>query len=98
MAHRLAPEAQTDLDQLWLYVATNASIETADRLVDSITTRFLLLATHAHIGRVRDDLHPGTRSFVVGEYVVFYRIEGVDVLVQRVVRGSRDVIGLLHED
>lgn len=91
MAHRLAPEAEADLDELWYYVTSNASIETADRLVDSITARFFLLGTHPRAGRRRDDLRPGVRSFPVGEYVVLYRIEGDDVLIQRVVRGSRDL-------
>ena len=54
MAHRVAPEARADLDELWYYVAGDRSIETADRLVDSITARFFLLARHPHrtlIGR-----------------------------------------------
>jgi hypothetical protein len=43
MAHRLSPEAESDLDELWHYVASNGSVELADRLVDSLTTRFFLL-------------------------------------------------------
>ena len=39
MAHRLAPEAKVDLLDLWSYVADERSIETADRLVDSISAR-----------------------------------------------------------
>jgi hypothetical protein len=39
MAHRLAPEARADLVELWSYVADERNIETADRLVDSITAR-----------------------------------------------------------
>ena len=33
MVHRLSPEAEVDLDELWYYVASNASVEIADRLV-----------------------------------------------------------------
>lgn len=91
MAHLLAPEARTDLDELWHYAATTATIETADRLIDAITARFFLLATHPHLGRRRDDLRPGTRTFPVGEYLLLYRVEGDDVFIQRVVHGSRDV-------
>ena len=91
MAHRLAPEARTDLDDVWWYVANAASAETADRLVDAITARFLLLSSHAWLGRRRDDLRLGLRLFPVGEYVIFYRIDGADVLIQRVVRGARDI-------
>jgi plasmid stabilization system protein ParE len=67
MAHRLAPQAADDLDSIWFYVATErGSIEAANRLVDSLTQRFLLLAQHPYMGRVRDeDFGPGSRSFAV---------------------------------
>jgi plasmid stabilization system protein ParE len=52
MAHRVAPEAEAELDNIWYYVAKESgSIEIADRLIDSITERFYLLASHPHIGR-----------------------------------------------
>jgi hypothetical protein len=45
MAHRIAPEAEAELDNIWYYVAKESgSIEVADRLIDSITERFYLLA------------------------------------------------------
>jgi toxin ParE1/3/4 len=97
MAHRLAPEAKADLVELWSYVADERSIETADRLVDSIAARFLLLSRHPRVGRLRDDLRAGIHSFPVGNYVVLYRTEGDDVLIQRVVRGSRDLEALFRE-
>ena len=97
MAHRLAPEARADLVELWSYVGDERNIETADRLVDSITARFLLLSRHPGVGRRRDDLRAGIHSFPVGNYVVLYRIEGDDVVIQRVVRGSRDLEALFRE-
>ena len=64
MAHRLAPQAEAELDDIWYYIAKKShSIETADRVVDSITDKFFLLATYPHIGRRRDeDVLPGLRS------------------------------------
>jgi toxin ParE1/3/4 len=92
MAHRVAPEAEAELDNIWYYVATESgSTGVADRLIDSITERFYLLASHPHIGRHRDeDLRPGLRSFPVGEYVIIYRTEDQDVLILHVFRGSGD--------
>ena len=61
MAHRLAPRAKADLEELALYVfVETGSLEIATRLVDSITGRFVLLGTHPSAGRRRDDLagHP----------------------------------------
>jgi len=70
-------------------------LDIADRFIDSLTDRFSLLAIHPNIGRARDeDLRPGLRSFPVGEYIIIYRIEDQDVLILRVVRGSRNITAL----
>ena len=96
MGHVRTPQADSDLDDIWYYVATNSgSAEIADRLIDSITGRFLLLATYPNIGRPRgDDLRPGLRSFPVGECVIIYRIQEGDVLILRVLRGARKIEAL----
>jgi toxin ParE1/3/4 len=53
MAHRLASRVIADLDVIWDYVAAeSSSIEIADRLIDSITDRFLLLAAHSICGQI----------------------------------------------
>ena len=92
MAHRLSPEAEFDLDSIWLYVAgESGSIENADRIIDTLTDRFWLLAQHPHIGRHRDDLRSGLRSFPVGDYAILYRIDDEDVLILHVLHGARDI-------
>jgi hypothetical protein len=40
---------------------------------------------------------PERAYFLLGQHIIVYRIEGPDVLIQRVVRGSRDLGALLHE-
>jgi len=99
MAHRLAPEVEAELDGIWYYTAKESgNIEVADRLIDSITDRFFLLAGHPHVGRRRDqDLRPGLRSFPVGEYVIIYRIEGEDVMILHVTHGRRDLEALFGD-
>jgi len=96
MAHRLAPAAVQDLEEIWSYVVTESgSLEIADRLIDSITDRFLLLARHPYAGRSRDDdLGRGRRSFPVGEYVIVYSVRSSDVLILRVIHGRRDLAAL----
>ena len=99
MAHRVAPRADADLDDIWLYVANDAgNLEIANRLIDSITDRFFLLADFPHLGRNRDeDFGIGSRSHPIGEYLIVYCIEGADVLILRVVHGRRD-LGTLFGD
>jgi toxin ParE1/3/4 len=92
MAHRVALRTETDLDDIWFYVAQESgSMETAARLIDSITERFLFLAGFPHAGRARDtDFGVGIRSFPVGEYVIVYSVEDPDVFILRVIHGKRD--------
>ena len=99
MGFRLLPEAEAELDDIWLYVARESgSIDIANRLIDAITERFWLLGQHPQIGRRRDhDLRPSLRTFPVGEYVIVYRIEGEDALILHVIRGSRDIVGQLEQ-
>ena len=98
MAHRLSPQAQADIDDIAYYIfVESGSLETADRLIESIYGRFVLLGTYQHAGRQRDDLLPGLRVFPVGDYVLLYRVEGDDVLIVRVVRASRDLEALVRD-
>jgi toxin ParE1/3/4 len=93
MGHRVAPAAESDLDDIWLYVAKESgSIDIANRLIDALTDRFLLLAGFPYLGRSRvEDFGMGYRSFAVGEYVIVYTVEIEDVLILRVAHGRRDI-------
>jgi len=92
MAHRLAPQVEFELDDIWHYIATESgSEEIADRLIDSITDSFFLLANHPYVGRLRGDLRPGLRSFPVGQYIIIYRIEEADALILHVMHSHRDI-------
>jgi plasmid stabilization system protein ParE len=77
MAHRVAPRAEADLDDIWYYVAKESgSLEIANRLIDTITDRFFVLASFPYIGRSRDeDFGPGYCSVAGGEYVIVYCVE-----------------------
>ena len=99
MGFHLLPEAEADLDDIWLYVARESgSIDAANRLIDAITERFWLLGQYPRIGRRRDsDLRPGLRSFAVDEYVIYYRADGMDALILHVTHGGRDIERLLDE-
>jgi len=45
MAHRVAREAEAELDDIWYYIAKEGgSIKITGRVIDSITDRFFVLA------------------------------------------------------
>jgi toxin ParE1/3/4 len=89
MPYQLSVLAERDLDEIWSYVAEDASPTTADRLIDAIIDRFELLAEQPRIGRLRPEFGPGVRSFTVENHVIYYRHES-DVLIARVLHGRCD--------
>ena len=89
MPYRLSSLAEQDLDEIWLYVAEDASPATADRLIDDIIDRFSLLAEQPRMGRLRPEFGEGVRSFPVENHVIYYRHEN-EVLIARVLHGKRD--------
>ena len=97
MAYRLTRDAESDLDDIWRYIAEETGVpETAQHLIESITDRFDSLSVHPRMGRVRPDLRRGLRSHPVGNYLIFYRLVATDVLILRVLHGRRDVGAVLR--
>jgi toxin ParE1/3/4 len=64
-------------------------------VIDTITDRFHLLGQYPRLGRARDDLRPGLRSYPAGEYVIIYAIDGADAVILHVLHGRRDIEGLI---
>jgi toxin ParE1/3/4 len=96
MPYRLSALAERDLEEIWSYVADDASPETADRLIDAIIHRFELLAEQPRLGRLRPEFGAGVRSFTVENHVIYYRHDG-GVLIARVLHGRRDQAAVWSE-
>lgn len=84
------PLAASDILDIWDYIADD-SIEQADRWVDRLDEKLELIATQPLIGRARDELEEGLRSFPFGRYVIFYALVEGGVDVVRVLHGARDI-------
>ena len=63
----------------------------ADRLLDMIEQKCRLLAQFPEMGRKREELASGLRSFPVGNYVIFYRPSPEGIQMIRVLHGARDL-------
>lgn len=73
--YRLAPSAAVELDEIWTYVARQASIKRAERLIGSITDTFVRLADYPLMGAARPTLGVNWRTFPVGNYRIYYRLD-----------------------
>lgn len=90
--------AESDLLSIWIYVAGDASDETADAQLKRIDTFGKSLVHHPFRGRARSELKGGLRSVVADRYVIFYRVTDHAVEIARVLHGRRDLAAIFKTD
>lgn len=75
--------AEEDLVNIWLYVGERDP-QAADRLLDRLDRRPQILSDFPHAGVARDDIAPGIRQLVEGNYLIFYRIAEDHIEIARI--------------
>ncbi len=90
----ITDQAKLDLEGIWLFIASD-DIDAADGMITNIIARFSILADSPEMGRSRDELVAGLRSFPVENYAVYYRKLAVGIEIVRILHGARDIPALL---
>lgn len=86
----LTPRANADLGEIWIFIAADNPAQ-ADNFIDLIDEKFQNLSRQPGLGRRREELVAGLRSFPVGRYVIFY-LQVQDCLqIVRILHGARDL-------
>jgi toxin ParE1/3/4 len=88
---RHSASAETDLLEAWLYVAED-SIEAADRIIDQLDNESRTLLMQPKMGRARDELAAGLRSWPTSTpYILFYFVDADGITIARILHHARDV-------
>lgn len=94
-----APEARRDLDDIWDYIVADlCNPKVAQRTVSRILDAVDALADFSGIGAPLTsvaDTDTDYRFLVTGNYLTFYRVQGNDVYVDRILYGRRDYLRIL---
>ncbi len=95
-------ESRRDLDGIWDYIASDLqNVSAAERMVNRIMDDVDHLENHAELGALLSsiaDVESDYRFLVTGSYLIFYRVQGSDVYVDRVLYGRRDYLRILFGD
>ena len=94
---RLLRPAEEDLTEIYEYIAAEDP-SAAERLTLRIEKDLKALAKRPMLGPVPRDpdiAQLGYRHLVMGEYLAFYKIEGPQILVHRILHGARDYSEIL---
>ena len=94
----LAPEAASDLVQIWRYIKKKSSMDMADRVESVILDRIRFLAENPGAGHWRRNLtNQPVRFFPVYSYLVIYRSDTKPLQVVSILHGYRDVQQILRK-
>jgi toxin ParE1/3/4 len=88
--YRISRQAEQDLEDIWVYTAQNDEVA-ADLVIANILDKFPMLAKFPDMGKKRDDLLKGLRSFPVKPYLIFYNRTSNRIEIVRVLHQSRDI-------
>lgn len=97
---RYSAESRRDLDDIYI-VSELQNRVAAERVVDRILDAVERLKDFAEMGALLSsvaDVGGDYRFLVSGNYMVFYRVNGRDVFIDRVLYGRRDYLRVLFRD
>jgi toxin ParE1/3/4 len=94
---RFTPESIDDLKAALDHIARDRP-GAAVRVIDKLEDQCNELASFPEMGRRRDELASGLRSFPSGSYLIFYRVmkDGIEII--RVLHGARDMPSIFEID
>ena len=97
-----SPEARRDLDDIWDYIVSELQNRSAaERVTDRILDAVDQLKNFAEMGTPLSsiaDVGTNHRFLVSGSYMVFYRVQGSNVYVDRILYGRSDYMSVLFKD
>lgn len=91
LAIRYSQAAKVDLQDIGHYLETRMGKAGARVWLKRIRARAQALKLDGPSFREREELGPGRRAVNVGPWMIFYRISNGTLLVQRILRGSRQI-------
>lgn len=95
-------ESRRDLDDIWDYIVSELQNRVAaERVVNRILDAVDRLEDFAEMGAPLSsvaDVSVDYRFLVSGNYMVFYRVNGRDVYIDRILHGRRDFLRILFQE
>ncbi|WP_047685643.1 MULTISPECIES: type II toxin-antitoxin system RelE/ParE family toxin [Xenorhabdus] len=92
----ISPLAEYDLEEIGDWIAQDNPVR-ALSFTKELYQQCLLLAEAPEIYRERSELGKGIRSSTYGRYVIFFQVLDTEVRIERILHGSRDIVGIFNQ-
>ena len=95
-------ESRRDLDDIWDYIVSvlqnrSAAERVIDRIMDAVDPLKNFVKMGTPLSSIAD-IGTDYRFLVSGNYLVFYRVQGGDVYIDRILYGRSDYMSVLFKD
>ncbi len=98
MSVRRADDFIADIERQFGWYLAEAGWELANRYLDAVEATCRLLGQHPNLGPLGGFTHPRLREWrffllsrPFNQHILFYELAGTDVVMQRTMRGQRDL-------
>jgi toxin ParE1/3/4 len=91
-----SPAAEADLEEIGDYIALDNPLRAID-FIQEIRDHCQAIVKTPEAFPLRDDLLPGIRMAVHERYLIFHRLDGKEIRIERILHGARNVAGLMED-
>lgn len=89
--YRLQPEAEKDLESIWLYTAKEWGVKQAMSYIDGLEDAFQFVADNPNINRQRLEFMPPVRIHRFKKHLIVYLTDSTQLIVVRVLHTQMDI-------
>lgn len=90
MTYRLSQKAEDDIRSIYLFGVEAFGVNHAERYFAGLFEAFDFLAQFPFAAPLRTELRHQTRAHPFQSHLIFYRLDGEDVFIQRIRHSSED--------
>lgn len=93
----ISKSAVIDLEEIWLFTASNWSVSEANRYYQLIIDEINHICSHPETGRTVDTIRKGYRVTKVKSHLIFYRASAERIEIIRILHEQMDIDSRLTE-
>jgi toxin ParE1/3/4 len=94
--YRITPRASRDLYDIANYSARAWGNKQKNLYVGKLKARIEWLSENPQLGKVREDIQGGIRSYSEGDHIIFFQIDGSFIEIIAILHSRMDVVSKLN--
>lgn len=96
-SYKLLPEAERDLENIWLYTAQEWGVEQAMNYIDELNDSFQNLNDHIKFSRLRTEFTPPVYIYRCNHHLIVYLKSDGYIAIVRILHEKMDIDGQLEQ-